>query len=186
MISSELSVSWMSGVGYHYFFSLLPGPLFPYLSALSDQQITLMKMEWKWICFKCDRQSRCHRDGNVVGPSVLTSLFVDDIAISFGSQDSDYWTLTPGYYSLSYWALENIFSFPAAKTQCLSFTHLWDLHPHPSFFLNNSALLFAPSIRILSLILLKTLSWELHLRRLTRRGHQTWAMDYSENGIDGM
>jgi hypothetical protein len=54
--------------------------------------------------------------------------------------------VTGSYKPLSHWALENGFSFYVVKTQCVHFTRLRGLHPHPSLFLNNSALPFVPSV----------------------------------------
>lgn len=70
---------------------------------------------------------------NSVTSSVLTSLYVDEVALFYGCQSID--TIEQWLHCtlnrVSYSALENIFSFSSTKTHCTHFTYLWCSHsPH--------------------------------------------------------
>jgi hypothetical protein len=99
---------------------------------------------------------------------VSTSLYVDDFAIFYGSWgiDTIERRLQLAIHRLSRWALENGFSFSRTKSLCVHFTRLRGLHPHPTLFLENSALPFVLSLKFLGLFLDRKLSWEPHLRWL--------------------
>jgi hypothetical protein len=102
---------------------------------------------------------------NAVGPSVATSLY--DAAIFYSSRNTVpiERRLQGAINRLSHWALENGFSFSSQNPVCILHTDR-SLHPHPSLFLNNSALPFVPSVKFLDLFLDSKLSWEPHLRWL--------------------
>jgi hypothetical protein len=89
---------------------------------------------------------------NAVGPSVTTSLYVDDVAIYYSS-----WSVVTikrqlqlAINHLSHWALQNGFSFSTARTECMHFTRLWGLHSSTSLYLNNRALPFTSEIMVVS------------------------------------
>jgi hypothetical protein len=99
---------------------------------------------------------------------VSTSLYVDDFAIFYSSRriDTIERRLQLAVNHLLHWALENGFSFSRTKSQCVHFTRLRGLHPHPTLFLQNSALPLVPSVKFLGLLLDNKLSWKPHLRWL--------------------
>jgi hypothetical protein len=103
-----------------------------------------------------------------IGPHVFTSLYVDDVAIFYALTNMDTierrFQLTINH--LSHWALQNGFSFSAAKTQYVHFLRLRGVHPPPVLYLNNHALPVVPSAKFLGLVLDSRLCWEPHLRQL--------------------
>jgi hypothetical protein len=105
---------------------------------------------------------------NTIGPSVATSLYVDDVTIYYSSRSivTIEHRLQGAINRLTRWALEKRFSFSADKTQCVHFTRLRGLHSQTSLFLRDSALLFVPTVKFLGIILDSKLSWEPHLRWL--------------------
>jgi hypothetical protein len=105
---------------------------------------------------------------NAVWPSVAAFLYVDDIAIYYSSQSIvtiKHW-LQGAVNWLSQWALENGFSFSPDETQCVHFTCLKGLHPHPSLSLSNIALPFVLMVKFLGLILDSKISWGPDMRCL--------------------
>jgi hypothetical protein len=105
---------------------------------------------------------------SAIGPHVSTSLYVDDVAISYASKSMDTIErrLQLTINRLSQWALRNSFSFSAAKTQSVHFLRLRGVHPPPVLYLNNHALPVVPSAKFLGLVLDSRLSWEPHLWQL--------------------
>jgi hypothetical protein len=106
----------------------------------------------------------------MVSTSALASLYADDIVIYCGCQSIatvEHW-LEVGINCLSHWVLKERFLFSATKTESIHFTWLWDLHP-PNILLNNSAVLFAQSVKFQGL-----------LRDSTHSGEPNWRWLWTE------
>jgi hypothetical protein len=101
-----------------------------------------------------------------IGPLTSISLYVDDVAVSYASKSMDAieLRLQLTINRLLHWALQNGFSFSAAKTQCV--LRLWGVHQPPVLYLNNHASPVVPLAKFLGLVLDSRLSWEPHLRQL--------------------
>jgi hypothetical protein len=88
-------------------------------------------------------------------PHVSPYLYVYDVAISYASTSMDTierrLQLTINH--LSHWALQNGFSFSAAKTQCVHVLRLRRAHSPPVLYLNNHALPVVQSAKFLGLVL---------------------------------
>lgn len=121
----------------------------------------------KWsatrIGFKYDVPDRNQRNSKR-----CKDICVDDIAIYYSSRNivTIHRRLRDAVNRLSRWALENGFSFSPVKTQCVHFTRMRDLHPHPSIISNNSSLPFVPRGKFLGLTLDSKLTLEPHLKWL--------------------
>jgi hypothetical protein len=104
---------------------------------------------------------------SAVGPSVLTLLYVVDVAILCGSQslDTSEDCIQVPINRVTLGSGEQ-FSFSAVKTQCVHFTYLQILHPHSTLFLNNGVLSFTSSVKFIGLLVYSKLLWESHLRWL--------------------
>jgi hypothetical protein len=92
---------------------------------------------------------------NVVGPSVTTSLCMDDVAIYCCSRTTDNIErrLQGAINRLSRRAQENGFMFSPDKTKCLHFTRLRGLKPDLFLSLRNRVLPFISTCKFLGLIL---------------------------------
>jgi hypothetical protein len=103
---------------------------------------------------------------NAVGPSVTTSLYVDDVAIYFSSRSMGTMErkLQGATYRLSRCARENGFAFSPDKTKSLHVTRLMGLYPDPCLPLKDRVRWFVPTLEFLGLILDSKLSWEPHMR----------------------
>jgi hypothetical protein len=98
-----------------------------------------------------------------IGPHVSTSLHVDDVVISYASKSMDTIErrIQLAINCFSHWALRNVFSFSAAKTQCVHILHLRGVHPPPVLYLNKHALPVVPSPKFIFLVLDSRLSGNL-------------------------
>jgi hypothetical protein len=105
---------------------------------------------------------------SAIVPHVSTSLYINDVAISYVSKSMDTIErrLQLTINRLSHWALQNGFSFSPAKTQCVQFLRLLGVHPPSALYLNNHALPVVPPTKFLGLVLDSRLSWEPYLRQL--------------------
>jgi hypothetical protein len=105
---------------------------------------------------------------SAIGPHVSTSVYINDVAISYASKSMD--TIERRFQltinRLSHWAFQNGFSFCAAKTQCVHFLNLREVHPPFALYQYNHAIPVVPSTKFLGLVLHTRLSWEPHLRQL--------------------
>lgn len=127
---------------------------------------------------------------NTIPPSIVFSLYVDDIQISCCSKNIGTCErqLQLTIHKLSKWALENGFNFSPEKTVCVPFSRSRGMAPDPVLKMNGHDIATKSEHKFLGLLLDKKLSFSSHIKNLKVKctkslnllkvlAHRSWGAD---------
>ena len=127
---------------------------------------------------------------SVIPPDVLSTLFVDDLSLSFSASRMAVAErkLQLCIDSISEWAEVRGFRFSTSKTVVMHFCHVRGAHPDPDLYLYGRRISCVEETRFLGLIFDHKMSWGPHLKDLKARclktldilkalSHTSWGAD---------
>ena len=110
---------------------------------------------------------------SAVPDGVLSTLYVDDISLSFGGSRMSFVErrLQRAVDSVSAWAEDHGFRFSAGKTRVVHFCRRRGHHPDPDLdlYLQGHRLTVVEEHRFLGLVFDRRLCWDSHIRSLKLR-----------------